>query len=70
MASVVRICWPEPRASPWRAWRAQEQLLIDRGGQYKRAIQLFTKKPSATGDIGPGFQNTLPAASLYRPDDR
>src|SRR6266851_2663179 len=40
--------------------RAKEQLLIDRGEQYKRAIQLFTKKAQRyPGDIKEleSFQN-------------
>src|SRR5204862_1395467 len=40
--------------------RAKEQLLIDRGEQYKRAIQLFTKKAGRyPGDIKEleSFQN-------------
>src|SRR5215472_18496109 len=45
MASVVAISLylEIPRVAV-ETERAKEQLLIDRGEQYKRAIQLFTKK--------------------------
>src|SRR5213595_935474 len=45
MASVVAITlYLEIPRVAMESERAKEQLLIDRGEQYKRAIQLFTKK--------------------------
>ena len=61
MASVVAITlYLEIPRVAMESERAKEQLLIDRGEQYKRAIQLFTKKAGHyPGDIKDleSFQN-------------
>src|SRR5437763_51274 len=61
MASVVAITlYLEIPRVAMESERAKEQLLIDRGEQYKRAIQLFTKKAGRyPGDIKDleSFQN-------------
>ena len=61
MASVVAITlYLEIPRVAMESERAKEQLLIDRGEQYKRAIQLFTKKaghyPGEIKDLE-SFQN-------------
>src|SRR3954454_22862329 len=62
MAAIVAISlyYEIPRVA-MESERAKEQLLIDRGEQYKRAIQLFTKKAGRyPGDLKDleSFQNT------------
>ena len=75
MASMIAITlYLEIPRIAMQTQRDKEQVLIDRGEQYKRAIQLFVKKAGRyPGDIKEleSFQNQrFLRQTLSRPDDR
>lgn len=64
MAAVIGITlWAELPRVALQSQRAKEQMLVERGEQYKRAIQLFlrankgTRYPADMDDLDRGFNN-------------
>ena len=73
-AAVAFTMYQELPRVAFESARDKEQLLMDRGNQYKRAIQVFyaenKRYPAELKDLENTNDKRLPAPPLHRSDDR
>jgi hypothetical protein len=69
-SAMVFLLYMEMPRVLFEAQRNKEQLLIERGEQYKRAIQVYYRKtkklPQRIEDLERGNRDAVSAASLQR----